>query len=258
MLYNLSKNDVPYYLHYYKVNNGYRYGGTYLQCLKSMFTIFHNENINAFTSLFISVIAIYGFIYGYYNNFNLLALTLWSFSIIAGSLMSFGFHTFSPISQYHFAKWRNFDINTIFLSNVCQSLSFSIIFLPFDLMLCNVLYTLVLIVYLKTINYQKDQHIPVFTQIVNVALCVFNVLLPLAYNVIYDYNIHSYNYLCYITYVSIAASIIFGFNIPEVYFKEGTFNKIGHSHHFMHICVSLYFYFQFMFIKSYYSHKLLF
>ena len=255
MLYNLSKNDTPSYLHYYKVNNGYRYGGTYLQCLKSMFTIFHNESINAFTSLFNSVIAIYGFIYGYYNNFNLLALSLWTFGVMASSLISFGFHTFSPINKYHYSLWINLDIITIYISGICQSLSFSIIFLPFNLMLCNVLYTLILIVYLKKV-YRRitiKKHIPALKQITNVTLCTVNLLLPLAYNVIYDYNIHSYRYLCYMIYVIIAAGVIFGFKIPEVYFKEGTFNKIGHSHHFMHICVSLYCYYIFMFIKSYYK-----
>jgi|688.fasta_scaffold498712_2 hypothetical protein len=256
MLYNLSKNDVPYYLHYYKVKKGYRYGGTYLECFKSMFTIFHNENINAFTSLFNCIISIYGLVYGYYNNFNILAISLWSFGIISNSIMSFGFHTFSPISKYHFTSWRNLDVNTIYLSNICQSLCFSILFLPFDLMLCNFIYIIILILYLNKNKLSNDKHLPVFKQIFNMVLCVGDVLLLLIYYNKNNYNnINCYNYFYYILYTSITASIIFGFKIPELFFKEGTFNKIGNSHNIMHICVSLYYYFEFMFLKNYYLYK---
>ena len=258
MLYNLSRNEVPYYLHYYKVTEGYRQGGTYLECFKSMFTKFHNENVNAFTSLFNSIISTYGLIYVYYNNFEIIPILIWWFGITLNSLMSFGFHTFSPIDKKTFNIWRNLDVNSIYISATCQSICFSILFLPFHLFITNIIILFILNFYsiLKFIKLNTDKHIQINEQVFIIFLYIITVIFPIIYNNLYTYSsINCYKYLYNIIYTIFITSLVYGLRTPEVFFKDGTFNKIGHSHNMMHIGVSLYFYFQFMFIKEYYIYK---
>ena len=258
MLYNLNVNEVPYYLHYNKVTSGYRKGGTYIECFKSMFTIFHNETVNAFTSLFNSFISTYGLIYGYYNNFDIIPLLIWFFGITLNSLMSFGFHTFSPISKKTFNILRNLDVNSIYFSSICQCICFSILFLPFHLFCINLLYLLILICFsiYKFIKLDPEKHVNVNEQTFIISLYLLSLSFSLIYHNLYIYSSYqTYIYLYYIIGSLTITGILYSLRVPEVFFKEGTFNKIGHSHNIMHIGISLFFYYQFMFLKEYYLYK---
>lgn len=255
MLYNLNVKEVPYYLHYNKVTSGYRKSGTYKECFYSMFTMFHNETVNAFTSLFNCFITIYSLIYGYYNNFDLFPLFVWFFGITLNSLMSFGFHTFSPVSKKTFYIWRNLDVLTIYFSGVCQCVCFSILCLPFYLLVYNFLYLFILICFsvYKFIKLNPEKHINVNEQSYILFLYFISVFFSLIYHNLYNYSsLQCYFYVYNILIVSLLTCITYSLRIPEVFFKKGTFNKIGTSHNIMHVGLILYYYYQFMFIKEYY------
>jgi hypothetical protein len=55
--------------------------------------------------------------------------------------------------------------------------------------------------------------------------------------------------------IILLTGIVYSLRIPEVFFKKGTFNKIGTSHNLMHVGLILYYYYQFMFIREYYLFK---
>jgi predicted membrane channel-forming protein YqfA (hemolysin III family) len=253
MKYNLNINDVPYYLHYNKVTSGYRKGGNYKECLKSMFTSLHNETVNAFTSLINSVISIYCLYYSYINDFYITPIFIWSFGITLNSLMSFGFHTFSPIDKNTFNLWRNLDVNSIYISSFLQCLSFSMICLPKYLFNVNILYLIVIFTsILKFVKHTPEKHLCVKEQSFNIFLYLINLIFCLIYYSLNN-NITYYTHIYIILIITtlFLTGFLYVLRIPERFFKQGTFNKIGHSHNIMHIGITLFFIFEFLFFKEY-------
>lgn len=234
-------------------------GETYKECIYNLFKL-HHESINAWTMIFSNfitlIIGLLIFIKSTIpiNNIFILFLHITAYTI--HTPFSVCYHLFNCINKNELIKWRKYDIYGIFLRNII--LTFTLSFFTYN----NFKYTLIntsiviLIAYYSFLKFKENENNNKLDKIEQGRLIGYTVLCyltPVLYNLYSSLINKTYDLTFKISIILIFCIIIGGlcycFRIPDIFFKPGTFNKIGTSHNFMHfflilgsICELLYVY----------------
>lgn len=268
---NYIIEDVPEYLKDEYLTK-YVIGKNHRECIMNLFQL-HTESVNVWTIVcsYISVliITIYIFIKNQFSNLNSLIFIINLLAYTIHTPFSIAYHTFSPISQNEFIKWRKYDIYTLFLK--CIILSFTLSYFTysnFKYVLLNISLTTTVVYYsLLKFKESEDKHEPLNKKEhgVLIGLSALTALLPMIYKIFISIIKKNYTSSFKIALLGIIFYIIgficYIFRIPDRYFKVGYFDNIGSSHNILHmiyiitsICEILYIYFNSKegnFIKSF-------
>ncbi|KAG2500355.1 hypothetical protein HYH03_001929 [Edaphochlamys debaryana] len=124
----LTAEQVEPWQRFPYLNYGYRRGGTYLQCLLSLFSL-HNETVNAWTTLLSVVMGVVLF----FDTVSSLRcswidfspfLLAWAGQTLHGPL-SVGYHLFMCKSPVVANRWRKLDLSFILVLNTCATYALS-------------------------------------------------------------------------------------------------------------------------------------
>lgn len=133
MRYGLTRQEVPKWLRFPFLNQGYRLGGDHSSCFLSLFRL-HTETFNCWTFIFAFLFSTGAFVYTMVNykprGFDILPFLAFWLSCILHVPFSVCYHLFMCISQKEYNRWRRLDVSFIFISSVLLTFSLSFFVLP--------------------------------------------------------------------------------------------------------------------------------
>lgn len=226
----------------------YIIGKNHRECLYNLFKL-HNESVNSWTMICSNLLSIFIIIYIFIKNQigNLYdyIFILHVFAYTIHTPFSVGYHTFNCINENEFIKWRKYDVYGIFLRNIILTFTLSFFtYNNFKFTLINTSITIIIVYYslLKfKENENKNKQLDKLEQSKLIGYTVVSYLFPVLYTIYTSLLNKNYDLTFKISLILIF-SVIFGgfcycFRIPEIFFKPGTFNKIGSSHNLMHMFI---------------------
>ncbi|PNH01757.1 Adiponectin receptor protein 2 [Tetrabaena socialis] len=130
---NLLVHEVPEWLRFPFILGGYRMGGDYSTCARSLFHL-HNETLNAWTMLLGSVLSTASLIFvlaGYHpRGIDALPFILFWTSFVTHAPFSICYHLLLPISPAVCDVWRRLDQSFILIMSVQLTFSMSFFVYP--------------------------------------------------------------------------------------------------------------------------------
>ena len=110
-MYRIVKRDeAPPHVTYPHVLTGYRIGGDYKRCLRSLFE-WHAETVNAWSMIVASLVNVALLAYVGYSG----PATLICLSVVLQTPVSVGFHLFRGMNESSYQLWRKLDQSFIYL-----------------------------------------------------------------------------------------------------------------------------------------------
>lgn len=225
-------------------------GENYKECIHNLFKL-HHESINAWTMIFSNIftlfIALLIFIKSTIIQNNIIFILILHVSAYTiHTPFSVCYHIFNCINKNELIKWRKYDIYGIFVRNIILSFTLSFFtYNNFKYTLLNTLITILIVCYslLKFKENENNNKLDKIQQGKLIGYTVLSYLTPVLYNVYLSIINRTYDLTFKISLILIFSVILGGccycFRIPDIFFKPGTFNKIGTSHNFMHFFVIL-------------------
>lgn len=240
----LLKNiDVPYWLRFPNIINGYRLGGDMMSNFKTLFS-WHNETINAWTMIMLFVYSSFAL----YENSSREDLIPYISLYLSSALhmpFSLGYHLFMPISETILLKWRRLDfimtLVSICLQNFALNYFIYISWITYSIFALNFLMVYKIYnrdTFIKN-DFDKKKYMKYILRRI-IALMCFS-LAPIVF---------SRNVFYIIMFFSSMAmgSVVYIIQFPEKYFP-GKFDIIGSSHQIMHLDLLLIHYLQYKFVE---------
>ncbi|GFR49043.1 hypothetical protein Agub_g11067 [Astrephomene gubernaculifera] len=129
----LRVHEVPYGLQLAGITTGYRLGGTYMDCLKTLFT-WHNQTLNSWTMIFGWLVSCCMLSWSWQqlrpSGMDLVAfLALWLCPTLHLPF-TVGYHQFLCISPEVLRRWRALDVAFIFIASIPLTFALSYFVLP--------------------------------------------------------------------------------------------------------------------------------
>jgi len=231
MMYDSS--EVPEWLRFAFLQTGYRRGGGIQSNLLTLFS-WHNQTVNAWTMILVSVFSISAFSFLVVSRgCDILPFACLTIAAIIHIPFTLGYHLLMPISKEVYVKWRHLDSAFIFigLCFLCFGLSYYIFPMPVVLVLTGIS-TVVAYKSIKNIQcvqgaYNKKKQAKLVATMIMVCLC------PLLCTCI---QLECWLYMAIIIGSFVVGGYIYAEHIPERFFPR-TFDYIGSSHNIMHVCI---------------------
>eukprot|EP00798_Chlamydomonas_sp_ICE-L_P025775 gene25775-11441_t len=249
MVYGLTLDQVPEYLHHPYVKNGYRYGGTHKQCMLSLFCM-HNETVNTWTMIACMIVSTALFTYAMakfdLENGEIAAfLAIWLSAIIHNPF-SICYHMFTPISDKTYNRWRKAD--TVLICACSVLLNFSLTYY-----VCDEIWQVALIIGLhavvsgysiyKLLSLPDGLPLDKIAQAFRLAIICLIYWAPMVWQTVREIieGNPSWGLTFALTLVVIlclsSSGFIYAYSFPERFAPEGMFDTVGNSHQLMHVLV---------------------
>jgi adiponectin receptor len=240
----MKYEEVPEWLRYPYITHGYRHGGTYVTCLKSLYTFVHNETFNAWsmiTSLFMGTIF---FVYYATRLKGAHVIPYLSMFIAqwAHHPFSIGFHTFMPVSLDTYILWRTRDMSTIFVLNVFTTIALCWYTWPWWGTLLSCLHSFVVAKYgIGLVHKLKHQPRQINRRRITLAVATsaLGYYIPVICEGIKSAHMGQYNTPTFIGAVGMVICHSIGGLCYVMHFPQrimpGTFDLLGSSHNIMHV-----------------------
>lgn len=260
--YDINIDIAPPYMTTPDMIRGYRVGGSYKDCIKSMFRL-HNETFNAVTILLASIevssLVFWAFNTYTMNSNDMSAFIAFLLAYVLHAPFSIGYHTFIPINSKIANHWRKLDIYCIFLRSILFSYAFSYFVFSTTGVAINVFCQICIAIWgiLTTTKIPDGVPLDKFKQaiITLIAICCYT--FPIVY-------IGIDQFITYDRYTSIVKASIgcittfvvggscYAFRIPDR-LSPGTFDIVFNSHVAMHVGICILCIFEFLFMISAYQ-----
>ena len=250
------------------IKSGYRLGGTYFECLLSLFWL-HNESMNAWTmiaGIFTSTLLLYNtWHYLLINNIELMDKIIFILFGLHGWIhlpFSVGYHLFGCMNRETFYRWRGYDMSMILIAGNILTfvLSYYVYNIYFTIILTLATSIFVFYAVNDIITSNKLGKFPKIRALKYTGIVVISYTSPIIYQTImdiitYDNGLNSIVVQCFI-FILVGLSIgalTFAFNFPEILFNSGTFDLFFNGHNIMHFGVIMAHIAEFVFILHMYS-----
>lgn len=229
-------DEVPTWLSFPAIHSGYRIGGNVTSNLYSLFQ-WHNETINAWTMIWVSLWSISSFSYIKFvlnvSGINLIPFACLCISALVHMPFSVGYHLLRPISLEQCTKLRYLDnlFICIGLCFLCFSLSFFTF--PFP---ATIAYTGTCVLIAYTISKKIDMSpnaLNTSKQAGNVSLITSFCMFPLLVACV---KLGLWTELVVCLSSLVLGAFVYTKRIPEIWYPY-TFDYIGNSHNIMHVCI---------------------
>lgn len=261
LTYQLRAEQVPRWLRFESLQTGYRYGGTYKQCLLSLFVL-HNECLNAWTMIAASVFSTCAFVYAIVGlrvtGLHVLPFLFFYLSALLHLPFSVGYHLFLPISPSVYNKWRKLDVSFIFVGSVLLVCAFGWFVMPlWAVMTSTALAVMIAALGIYRLNTLEDgQALERSGHAVCIASIVLVYFFPLVYQAYKDVaNLEITTAVGCATGVFLSLLLggtVYANNFPERYYPE-TFDLVGSSHQLMHVGITIAHALEYIFLASAYQ-----
>lgn len=248
--YDLMVSEVPEWLRMPNVVSGYRLGGNYKQCFKSLFEPHHNEFMNAWTMItsnIMSFVALIFVIHSSSSTFDqhpsfLIPFIAWYLTSALHMPFSVGYHLFCPMSKENFYKWRRLDVSFIFIASICLTVGLSFFVFP---VWGTVVLTIVALM-ITIIAIRNQDHLIVNLDMKFQAKYIASIVCVYITPMIFQAGSDLLEYKGQLTVPVISTivvieslffgSIMYATGFPESRYPK-RFDEIGSSHQIMHTCI---------------------
>lgn len=262
--YGCMDNNMPLSMRSPFIHSGYRYGGTYTQCILSLFVL-HNETINAWTMIAASMISITSFMYVWIyvrpQSQHITPFIMLTTSPLIHLPFTVGYHTFLCISPIEYMKWMQLDIAFIFIASIPLAFSLAwFVFSPGGILTTIVLTCITAILGIRNIiRLRPNEPIRILRNTMYVGLVIAAYLMPMVVQTYRDVKSGLFAQgevvPCFATMTAIVClgigGAVYSLKYPECCLP-GQLDLVGNSHHIMHIAITIAHIAEFVFILSMY------
>lgn len=256
LMYGLNASQVPMWLRNKHIVTGYRYGGTYGQCIKSLFKPNHNNFANAWTMIlaFFGSIGILSYVVSTHSEafdmssgtpYYIAPFISWFLVSAVHLPFSVGYHIFECMSQDTLKKWRRLDVSFIFISSIFLTFALAFFALP---TWATVLVTALAAIVTAAAIYKQDhltaqEQLDQTFQTKYIATIVIIYLIPMVWKSFTDLMTYGTLTAPIIATITVFVSLTIGGYLYATGFPESrfprTFDIWGNSHNLMHVCITV-------------------
>lgn len=239
----LKDTDIPEWLRFPLMKVGYRMGGNYESCIRSLF-MWHNETINAWTMIAISTFSLAFMVYCLLElspkSGDILPFLSMFLSVFAHMPFSVGYHLFMPISQNVYNKWRKLDIMFIFVASCFLTYSLCYFIMPriITLLITGVAIVVSFSAITKTRQLAPGQPMNRKTHTMFIATIVSVYYIPILYQGIKDL-LDGLLSIAVVTMFFVPMTLLLGGYVYAKHWPEcrypAKFDLIGRSHQILHV-----------------------
>ena len=255
---NLTDKDIPEWLRFPYLTTGYREGGSYKSCFKSIFAL-HNESVNAWLMILASIFSISALIYIMFKN-NLTYVQQIPFYLLTASALihlpfSVGYHLFLPISPLIYNKWRRLDISFIFISSCLLTPALCFFVMPYwaTFLVTSIAVIVTIIAILRISRFKAGESLQRKQYILFIGIIVCIYYFPIAFKAVKDILHRKFTVAIasaiIIPVVLLLGSFVYSKAWPESAYPV-TFDLFGSSHQIAHIAILVAHIMEFFFIYS--------
>lgn len=239
----LKDTDIPEWLSFPLMKVGYRKGGSYESCLRSLF-MWHNETINAWTMIAISVFSlvfnVYCFVELSPKKDDIMPFVAMFLSVFVHIPFSVGYHLFMPISQQVYNKWRKLDIMFIFVASCFLTYSLCYFIMPtwITWLITGVAVIVSFSAIIKTRQLAPGQPMNRKTHTMFIATIVFVYYIPILYQGLKDLLDDTFT-VAVSTMFAVPTLLVLGGYVYAKHWPEcnypARFDLLGRSHQILHV-----------------------
>lgn len=238
------------------ITTGYRVGHfTHWDCIKSMFCLWHNESFNAWSMVFVALLAsgLYGYVLGEHwlvmESIDLLVFTSFFLSCVIHTPFSLAYHTFMCMSERHKHFYRSLDLCFIFIAASLFTFSLCFYVFPFEVTIAMTSLSVTVTFFMSSFLFQTklNDSDPSYKRLIvsMVGMSVLLYVMPMIYGSLRDQRVILYGVGAIGTMV--VEAMVYVFCIPERYVPV-VFDSFGNSHNIMHLLLMVSYLFEFLFL----------
>jgi len=243
----LKDIDIPEWLRFPLMKVGYRVGGNYVSCLRSLL-MWHNETIHAWTMIAISAFSLAFMVYCLVElspkNGDITPFVAMFLSVFVHVPFSVGYHLFMPISQDVYNHWRKLDIMFIFVASCFLTYSLCYFIMPIWItcLITGAALVVSVTAIMKTMQLAPCQPMNRQTHTLFVASIVFVYYIPIVYQGVKDVMDDKFT-IAVTTMFIVPMLLVLGGYVYAKHWPEcnypARFDLLGRSHQILHVLAGL-------------------